>query len=365
MALTVTVRQPTTVVRPDGTRYAYTPTAPSDNDDLPQYNNLTRAASTTTRTTSTPAMPDYRQAGFTSPEAYAAEIMRKEATGATFTNKAAADAFRAANPNLFPGASVPPPMPAALPKTAATTPGATGLAQNMSPEVSKLLSQLKSYLGGNPSSMQDVMDSDAYRDMSGAIDTQAEQAMRAGRADLAARGVLGAGSTPAAEKYAQIAGEQAALRGALVPQLMNASNSQYQQGFGNLLSMLGAQSGQEQTGFNNLINMFNTLAPYQYLTEAQRQQLPLDWTQVIGSVPGSTPGAGGNLPSMPTGSGALVPARDYVTSHGGTIRYDTRGGRDIVTINGKEIDVAAVGGSVVGGRAQLPQWVLDTALGVS
>lgn len=337
------------------------------------------------------SLPDYKQQGFASPEEYAAEIKRKLAAGEAFSNQAAADAFMKANPSLFggttpttPGLPQTPPMPGysygpsygspgysygpgygspgygTVPGGAA--PGVSDLKAEFSPEIKAILDKIKDYISDNPVTIDNVMGSDAYRQMSGAIDTQTELAQRGGRADLAARGVLGEGSTPAAEKYAQIAGEQAQMQAGLIPQLMSTAVNQYQTGLGNLFNQLSAQAGQEGVAFDRVLSAFNALAPYQYLTEYQRNILPIDWTSVIGQVPGSYPGMPASGGQQNTG---LVPARDYVTAKGGTIGYSTIGGKDVVYINGKAIDVEAVGGKVVNGRAQLPQWVVDQALGVS
>lgn len=347
----------------------------------PMPGSTTSTTPKKTSSSGTSALPDWKKAGFSSAQAYAAEIQRKLASGEQFTDRNAAMAFMAANPSLFGGQT--PQVPGGIPEMpgnayqgtapgysyqnggypSGATPGAGNLQYELSPEVKGILDQINSYMSTNPVTIDNVMASDAYLDMSGAIDMRTEQAQRGGRADLAARGVLGEGSTPAAEKFAQIAGEQAMAQAGLIPQLMNTAQAQYQSGFQNLMSQLAAQAGQEGMAHDRIMSIFNALAPYQYLTAYQRNTLPIDWANVIGEVPGSAPGGIPNMPGAGQNTG-MVPARDYVTAKGGTISYSTVGGKDVVYINGKAIDVDAVGGKVINGRAQLPQWVVDQALGV-
>ncbi len=86
-------------------------------------------AISTSRSSSSSATPSYQQylGGYFggSPEAYAAEIKKKEADpNAIWTDKAAADAFKAAYPSLFSGTNMPSITPvAAQAPAAATNPG--------------------------------------------------------------------------------------------------------------------------------------------------------------------------------------------------------------------------------------------------
>ena len=101
---------------------------------------------------------------------------------------------------------------------------------------------------------------------------------------------------------------------------------------------------------------FANLAPYLYGTWSERQRLPLEWTGIMGEVPDDL-----NLGGTPI-SGTMQNVQSYVGDKG-TYALSNVNGRNVVTINGLQIDVALVGGSMQNGVPMLPQWVIDAALG--
>jgi len=93
------------------------------------------------------------------------------------------------------------------------------------------------------------------------------------------------------------------------------------------------------------LSQFQTYAPYLYLTEAQRQSLPLDWAQVMGQVP--------------VGPGyEPIPARNYVGDS--NIDYDSKTGE--VIIGGQRINPSAVGGYIHNSTAYIPKNIIDNIL---
>lgn len=166
---------------------------------------------------------------------------------------------------------------------------------SISPQIQSILSQIESYTNRPPQTPEEIMQGETYKGMKGAIDTQTADAMRSVKAQLAAAGVLGEGSTPAVERMGHVEQQASQALGALIPQLVQASQAQRSAGLQELLSMLSAQSGAEGQAYQQGLGMFSALAPYQYLTEHQRQTLPIDWANVIGEVPGTVPGQ--SLPS--------------------------------------------------------------------
>jgi hypothetical protein len=93
------------------------------------------------------------------------------------------------------------------------------------------------------------------------------------------------------------------------------------------------------------LSQFQTYAPYMYLTEAQRQSLPLDWAQVMGQVP-QGPGY------------EPIPARNYVGDS--NIDYDSKTG-DVI-IAGQRVNPSAVGGYINSGTAYIPKNIIDSIM---
>lgn len=107
------------------------------------------------------------------------------------------------------------------------------------------------------------------------------------------------------------------------------------------LAAMATQSNQfnQQLGFNML--------PYTTLTEAQRQQQPIDWAQVMGQTSGAAP-------SLPSSGGSAVPLRSYATQAGASISYDPA--TKTVTINGKSYSPSAL--QSMGGQQKDGAWYL-------
>lgn len=93
------------------------------------------------------------------------------------------------------------------------------------------------------------------------------------------------------------------------------------------------------------LSQFQTYAPYMYLTEAQRQSLPLDWAQIMGQVP-QGPGY------------EPIPARNYVGDS--NIDYDPKTGE--VIIAGQRVNPSAVGGYINSGTAYIPKNIIDSIM---
>ena len=135
----------------------------------------------------------------------------------------------------------------------------------------------------------------------------------------------------AAQAYG-IAGAQAAERQALARQEAMERQLQRELDEAYRKQMLG-------------LSQFQTYAPYLYLTEAQRQSLPLDWAQVMGQVP--------------VGPGyEPIPARNYVGDS--NIDYDSKTGE--VIIGGQRINPSAVGGYINNSTAYIPKNIIDNIL---
>ena len=360
----------------------------------------------------------YQKFGFATPEAYAAEIKRKEQAGQTLTNQAAADTFKAANPNLFqqnqtalrslypaatynqgqvglggatfqsgqiPGTTLTggthyvndqTALQNAIRAQLAKVSGQPGVGTNTgagssllgagqgfdwrseaSPEAISWLDRLRSYIDQPPQSIDQMMQGDYYKGLKGAADAQTSDQMMQAKAQLAGAGGLYPDDTRAASRFAE-EGERASARlNQIIPHLVQAAQGQRASGLDELLQGFGAQSGQERDAFNRLLSTFQTTAPFNMMTESERQRLRIEWAGAIGEVPGSSPGQAGQA------TGGLIQARDYVTQKGGSIFHRVVNGRHIITINGRDIDVLAVGGNLDGGRAYLPQSVIDVALG--
>lgn len=98
------------------------------------------------------------------------------------------------------------------------------------------------------------------------------------------------------------------------------------------------------------------LLPYFALTESERQNLPLQWAQVVGQVPSATVPATGV-------TGYYVPLREYASQLGASIDYDPV--TNEVIINGRRYSVnalAGLGGRMTNGRWYLPASALQSLL---
>lgn len=95
------------------------------------------------------------------------------------------------------------------------------------------------------------------------------------------------------------------------------------------------------------LSQFQTYAPYYMLTEAQRQSLPLEWSQTFGEAP-----AGYEQTN--------VPVRTYVGNQA-KVGYDEKTGK--VIINGVAVKPEDVGGFIQNGVAYLPKNIVDAILG--
>ncbi len=224
------------------------------------------------------------------------------------------------------------------------------------PEVQSLLEQIRGYIGTPPKTPDQMLQSEYGQQLMGAVDTMRDQQMRQARAQLAAAGALYPDDTRAAHRFADVGAEAARMQAAeVLPRLLSAAQQQRGMGLQEIMTGLGAHTQAEQAALARVLDTFRTTAPYYLQREEFRQQLPLQWTQAMGQVPGgAVPGGGGQ-----------VPARQYVEQKGGQIshRKDAQG-NDIVTINGRDVLVQSIEGAYIqDGRTYLPQWVIDQALG--
>ena len=156
------------------------------------------------------------------------------------------------------------------------------------PQIQSLISQLTQSVQNMPT-VSDIMNAPAMQQMQQAIQSQMDQQMKRARADLAARGMLGEGSTPAAERFGQVAQQAGQQLGSLIPSMMGVQQQMYQgqntalQNLVNLLSGLDAQKWQQD------ISRLQTMLPYTQLTAAQQAQLPLDYFNTMMPWMGVTP----------------------------------------------------------------------------
>ena len=235
--------------------------------------------------------------------------------------------------------------------------------RQLDPRIEGLLGKIESYIGKGPSSISDIMGGGMYKQLEAAIKGQSEQSMMGAKAQLAAAGVLGEGSTPAAEKFAQVGAREGLAIAGLIPQLMQAEQGAYNSGLGNLLTQLNAISGEHGRTFNESMTEFQNYMPYLTPTIQQIISNLLTESQIRGEFvgPGGSDGSSGS-----SGAGELVSdVRGYVTQKGGTVSHGVVNGRHVVYVNGKAIDVLAVGGKVENGKSYIPKSYLDAALGVN
>jgi hypothetical protein len=130
--------------------------------------------------------------------------------------------------------------------------------------------------------VESIMNSPAYQQMQQAIQAQQQQAMKSARADLAARGVLGEGSTPAVERMGQVAGHYGQQLGALVPSMLGTAQQMHGAKTSALQNLVGLLSGLDQQNWQRGITEFQTQAPYYRMTAGERANLA-QW--IINSFP--------------------------------------------------------------------------------
>jgi len=164
-------------------------------------------------------------------------------------------------------------------------------------QVQNLIGQLQNAIANQPT-VDDLMGSDAMQQMLAAIQGQTDQQMKQARADLASRGVLGEGSTPAAERYGQVAQQASQQIGSLIPSMLSTATQMNQGNVSSLQNLVNLLSGLDQQQYQNSVtdaqmlqNVINTLsglsqqdwqrgitefqatAPYYRLTAAQEAAL--------------------------------------------------------------------------------------------
>ncbi len=156
------------------------------------------------------------------------------------------------------------------------------------PQIQSLISQLTQSIQSMPT-VEDIMNAPAMQQMQQAIQGQMDQQMKRARADLAARGMLGEGSTPAAERFGQVAQRAGQQLGSLIPSMMGVQQQMYQgqnQALQNLVNLL---SGLDAQKWHQDISRLQTMLPYTQLTAAQQAQLPLTYFNTLMPWMGVTP----------------------------------------------------------------------------
>ena len=232
--------------------------------------------------------------------------------------------------------------------------------RQLDPRIEGLLGKIESYIGKGPSSISDIMGGDMYKQLESAIKGQSEQSMMGAKAKLAAAGVLGEGSTPAAEKFAQVGAREGQALAGLIPQLMQAEQGAYNSGLGNLMSQLQAISGEHGRTFNESMTEFQNYMPYLTPTIQQIISNLLTETQIRGEFVG--PGGTGNASS----AGQQYVQGDMVTDIRAYAKAVSPGAKvdwsqsqpDRAVVNGK-----VVHGTLVNGKLQVPLQVMQVALG--
>ncbi|HHX27926.1 MAG TPA: hypothetical protein GX716_02830 [Firmicutes bacterium] len=191
---------------------------------------------------------------------------------------------------------------------------------------------------------------------------QQQQAQRAASlADI--ESALATGQSHAAQRLEQLAQQEGLFTSQQLAAMRDTDYSrtmqEWQQGLQAAMGLAGL------AGQQNIYNMgyAQSLLPYLYLTESERQRLPMQWADLMGQVPDTLPQA----PS-PVVSGSLVPVRAYAASQGkgNLIDWDEKN-KEVVVGNVRIpiADVEKLGGKVEDGVAYLPQNILNSFLGVA
>lgn len=118
-----------------------------------------------------------------------------------------------------------------------------GYGVNLSPRSQAALDAVMAQANAAPVDLNALMGSDAYKQLSGAVQARFDEQLKAGRADLAARGQLRGGA--AVNMLGAVNGRMAQELGGLVPQLVNTQLAVNGQRMQNLLSGLEATTGTE------------------------------------------------------------------------------------------------------------------------
>ena len=223
----------------------------------------------------------------------------------------------------------------------------------MTNEVQGLLQQIQNYVNKPQMTPEQVMQGEMYQGLKGAVDQQAAERMRNVKAQLAASGVLGEGSTPAVERMGEVEQQTTQQLGSLLPQLMQQAQYQRQSGLNELLSGLGAHSGAETDALNRALGVYGAVMPYTHLTEYQRQSMPLQWGQTMGEVQGDSSKqyvSGNTVTDIRPFDQSLAP--------GAQVQCD-QSRPEVAIINGKPVH-----GTLVNGKLQVPVWAIMEALGM-
>ena len=133
----------------------------------------------------------------------------------------------------------------------------------------------------------EIMASEPYQALQGEVEDLMQKQMREGRADLAARGVLGEGSTPATRLYGDIAEQAGELSGEQMMQLLEQERGRKDQALSALMDAFGLAADQEQMAHRRHMDhqrhvldqqrmpleYFQTIAPYTMGTWGDRAQM--------------------------------------------------------------------------------------------
>jgi len=223
--------------------------------------------------------------GFGSPEAYAAEIKRKQAAGIAFTNPTEAQSFMSANPGLFGGAAG-----GGTPGGGAPSPPILQGTDPLSQAINKLLSQYQSAVG-TPFTY-DPQSDPAYQAASKQAGYNANLATENAAAELAARGILpqpGGVSTMTGDRMASIQQDYFTnALSSLIPGLESNAFNKRQAGIGDLSSLINTLMGQQATQTGQANTAFD---------QAMRV-----W-EMSGKAPGGIPGVTPGTSMFTTGAG--------------------------------------------------------------
>lgn len=173
----------------------------------------------------------------------------------------------------------------------------------LSEDAQALLAQIKANVANLPTA-DDIMNSRQFQQLTDAVASRRADAERQARAELAARGVLGSNSTPAASRISWVYADAARKEQELIPALLQAETARQQANYANLINAFNAQMGAEGQMFSQGLQQFNATVPYSSLTAAQRAELDAaerdsqekyaQWrAQQTGVLPDGTPTLGG------------------------------------------------------------------------
>lgn len=199
-------------------------------------------------------------------------------------------------------------------------------------------------------SIQDIMGSDYYQSLQSAIEQQTQEAQKQAMARLAAAGVLGEGSTPAAQKISEVWQQHDQRMGALVPQLAQIVQAQQQANFNNLIQALSQAAAIDQQNWGRDMSYTQTMLPYLYEPAGAAADRDLRYIEAMGQTPSGSPG--------------VVELRQWAEQRGYTVGWDENTGN--VIINGVQFSPEVLrqhGARLVNGRWQVPLSVVEWLLG--